>query len=323
MKTEQIINFFDEKLSGKSNSYKDYVKIIGDLTKASPYDYQDLVLNYIKVGLSGHKFNIDGYELNTQSDGTNSHRFIELFLSLIISLTRREFITPIVYIDEPELGLHPKLNERLIHNIHSLYRSFKKNNTKKQLGKYATPYPTVIMSTHSPNILKAIIRLFKDEREHNIFHFTLNEKRITHVSLLNSRFKDKRFLNIFSDNEARLFFSEFILFVEGETELELFGNLELINKFPFLNRVDVYKTNEVLLKAMNPRNSNASIPHLTIYDADKMVSYDFSDKKFRLKTKEVNLFEIYKNMRFAPFFSPDYHNKRVLSNIITDIPHLI
>lgn len=61
------------------------------------------------------------------------------------------------------------------------------------------------MSTHSPNILKAIIRLFKDEREHNIFHFTLNEKRITHVSLLNSRFKDKRFLNIFSDNEARLF----------------------------------------------------------------------------------------------------------------------
>lgn len=316
LKTEQIINFFDEKLSGKSNSYKDYVKIIGDLTKASPYDYQDLVLNYIKVGLSGHKFNIDGYELNTQSDGTNSHRFIELFLSLIISLTRREFITPIVYIDEPELGLHPKLNERLIHNIHSLYRGFKKNNTKKQLGKYATPYPTVIMSTHSPNILKSIIRLFKDEREHNIFHFTLNEKRITHVSLLNSRFKDKRFLNIFSDNEARLFFSEFILFVEGETELELFGNLELINKFPFLNRVDVYKTNEVLLKAMNPRNSNASIPHLTIYDADKMVSYDFSDKKFRLKTKEVNLFEIYKNMGFAPFFSPHYHNKRVLSNII-------
>lgn len=92
----------------KEQFYKDYVKIIGDLTKASPYDYQDLVLNYIKVGLSGHKFNIDGYELNTQSDGTNSHRFIELFLSLIISLTRREFITPIVYIDEPELGLHPK-----------------------------------------------------------------------------------------------------------------------------------------------------------------------------------------------------------------------
>jgi AAA15 family ATPase/GTPase len=316
IQTEQIIDFFDEKLSEKSSSYKEYVKIIGDLTKASPYDYQDLILNYIKVGLSGHKFNIDGHELNTQSDGTNSHRFIELFLSLIISLTRREFITPIIYIDEPELGLHPKLNEKLVYNIHELYRGFKKNSGSKKLGKYATPYPTVIMSTHSPNILKSIIRLFQGEREHYIFHFSLDMHRLTNVSLLNSRFKDKRFLNIFSDNEARLFFSEFILFVEGETELELFGNLELIKKFPFLNRVDVYKTNEVLLRAMNPRNSNASIPHLTIYDADKMVSYDIQTRQLILKTKEVNLFKIYDRFKFTPFFSQNFQHKKALSNII-------
>lgn len=316
LKTEQIINFFDEKLSEKSSSYKEYVKIISDLTKASPYDYQDLVLNYIKVGLSGHKFNIDGHELQTQSDGTNSHRFIELFLSLIISLTRREFITPVVYIDEPELGLHPKLNEKLIYNLHELYRKFKKNSINKTLGKYATPYPTVIMSTHSPNVLKSIIRLFKGEGEHYIFHFSLGAHRITKICLLNSRFKDKRFLNIFSDNEARLFFSEFILFVEGETELELFGNLELINKFSFLNRVDVYKTNEVLLRAMNPRNSNAPIPYLTVYDADKLVTYDFQDRRFKFRSKEINLLDIYKRYSCTPFFSPNYQNKRILSNII-------
>ncbi|MGS3377095.1 retron Eco8 family effector endonuclease, partial [Klebsiella pneumoniae] len=161
-----------------------------------------------------------------------------------------------------------------------------------------------------------IIRLFKGEGEHYIFHFSLGAHRITKICLLNSRFKDKRFLNIFSDNEARLFFSEFILFVEGETELELFGNLELINKFSFLNRVDVYKTNEVLLRAMNPRNSNAPIPYLTVYDADKLVTYDFQDRRFKFRSKEINLLDIYKRYSCTPFFSPNYQNKRILSNII-------
>lgn len=315
LKTEDIIDFFDDKISHNSNSYKEYVKIIGDLTKASPYSYQDLILNYIKVGLKGHKFNINGFDLSTQSDGTNSHKFIELFLSLIIILTRREFITPIVYIDEPELGLHPKLNERLINNIYNLYDSLKKRNVEKELGRYATPYPTVLMTTHSPNILKSVIKHFKDVGEHSIFHFSLTSDR-TRVSLLNTRFKDKRFLNVFSDNEARLYFSDFILFVEGETELEIFGNMNLVDKFDFLSKVDVYKTNEVMLRSINPKASKAPIPYLNIYDADKMVSYDFQNKQFILKQKEVNLFDIYSKYKNNVYVSPDYAIKETLSKVI-------
>ncbi|PQJ68395.1 hypothetical protein BTO08_05205 [Photobacterium angustum] len=316
LNTEQIIDFFDEKVSNNSNSYKEYVKIISELTNASPYNYQDLVLNYIKVGLSGHKFNIDGFELTTQSDGTNSHKFIELFISLIITLTRREFITPIVYIDEPELGLHPKLNEKLIFNIHNLYKSLKKHTDKKELGKYATPYPTVLMTTHSPNILKSVIKLFRGHNEHNIYHFSLNSDKKTNVSLLNTNFKDKRFLNIFSDNEARLYFSDFILFVEGETELELFGNMSLIDKFDYLNKIDVYKTNEVILRSINPKASKSPTPYLNIYDADKMINYDFTEKSFIIKQKEVNLFEILKRYKYTCFISQNYAIKKSLENIV-------
>ncbi|CAH7266796.1 ATPase_AAA_core domain-containing protein [Vibrio chagasii] len=316
LNTSQIVDFFDERVSKKSNAYKDYVKIVGELTQASPYNYQDMVLNYIKVGLSGHKFNIDGFELSTQSDGTNSHRFIELFLSLIITLTRREYITPIVYIDEPELGLHPKLNERLIYNLHKLYNELKKNTDSKKLGKYATPYPTVLMTTHSPNILKSVIKQFKNDGEHSVFHFGLQSRK-TIVSLLNTKFKDKRFLNVFSDNEARLYFSDFILFVEGETELELFGNMSLVEKYGFLNKVDIYKTNEVMLRSINPRESKAPIPYLNVYDADKMLTYNFDNKEFILKKKEVNLHDLKDRYKYTTFISPNYPIKRALKSILT------
>lgn len=316
LNTNQIIDFFDERVSKKSNAYKDYVKIIGELTQASPYNYQDMVLNYIKVGLSGHKFNIDGFELSTQSDGTNSHKFIELFLSLIITLTRREYITPIVYIDEAELGLHPKLSEKLIYNLHKLYDGLKKNSDSKKLGKYATPYPTVLMTTHSPNILKAVIKQFKNDNEHSVFHFGLMSGK-TIVSLLNTKFKDKRFLNVFSDNEARLYFSDFILFVEGETELELFGNVNLVEKYDFLNKVDIYKTNEVMLRSLNPRVSKAPIPYLNVYDADKMLSYNFDNNEFKLKKKEVNLHELKDRYKYTPFISPKYRMKIVLKSILS------
>jgi len=76
----EIVEFIDSRVSKKSNSYKDYVEKIGNITKTSTYSYQEKVLNYVKVGLEGHTFNIEGEELSFQSDGTNSHKYLELFL---------------------------------------------------------------------------------------------------------------------------------------------------------------------------------------------------------------------------------------------------
>jgi len=313
---DEVVEFFDSKLSSKSNSYKSYIDSIGEITKTSAYSYQELILSYIKVGLEGHTFNIEGKDLDSQSDGTNSHKFIEIFLNLMIALTRREFITPTVFIDEPEIGLHPKRNEQLIENLHKTYRSYKKTANFKEAGKYATPNPKIIFATHSPNIVKTVIKLFSNRDEHQILHFSKKSISGTHVSIMNSHFSDPRFLNVFSDNEARLFFSKFILFVEGETEIEIFGNLKLNNHFKKFNKVDVYRTNEVMLKAINPSISNLSIPYLILYDADKMMTVDHSTGALVFKKSEVNLFDLKKKYSKTFFGSKSHYIKRGLSQIL-------
>lgn len=313
---EEVVDFIDSNISKKSNSYKDYVNTIGSITKATAYDYQDHLLNYIKVGLEGHTFNINGLDLDTQSDGTNSHKFLEIFFSLIITLTRREFITPTIFVDEPEIGLHPMRNEELIDNLHQLYRNLKSVSPQWERGKYKTPYPTIIFSTHSPSILKIIIKQFNKTNEHKVFHFTSCKNSMTSCSIMKSYFDDDRFINVFGDTEARLFFSNFILFVEGETELELFGNLSLKRIFPFLSKIDIYKTNEVMLKATKPSNSNVLIPYLVLYDADKMIDVNPDNGAISFLSKEVNIPLITSEYKKSFWGSKKYDDHKKLSNIL-------
>ncbi|MEG1186103.1 MAG: retron Eco8 family effector endonuclease [Eubacterium sp.] len=314
---DDLVNYIDSNISGKSNSYREYVNSIRKVTRAAAYNYQDLILNYIKVGLDGQTFNINGYDLITQSDGANSYQFLEVFLSLTIILTRREFITPIVFIDEPEIGLHPKRSEELIQKLHDIYRGFKNDGQFRQDGKYKNPFPVMIFTTHSPNILKTVIKSFNHPHEHSIFHFSSTKDQQTISNKMNSQFEDARFLNVFSDNEARLFFSNFILFVEGETELELFGNYLLKMIYPFLNNIDVYRTNEVYLKAINPSRSNVAVPYLVLYDADKMIDIDLSDGKVIFKKKEVDLFSYRDKYKSSYWGSKKYYHKMALDAVLS------
>lgn len=314
---DELVDYIDSNISGKSNSYKEYVNSIRKVTRTAPYNYQDLILNYIKVGLEGQTFNINGYDLITQSDGANSYQFLEIFLSLTIILTRREFITPVVFIDEPEIGLHPKRSEELIQKLHDIYRGFKNDSLERQDGKYKNPFPVFIFTTHSPNILKTVIKSFKNLGEHSVFHFSSNKNQQTISNKMNSRFDDARFLNVFSDNEARLFFSNFILFVEGETELELFGNYLLKTIYPFLNNIDVYRTNEVYLKAINPSRSNVAVPYLVLYDADKMIEVDLIDGKVVFKKKEVDLFFYRDKYKSSYWGSKKHYHKMALDTVLS------
>lgn len=309
------IDYINSKISPKSSSYKDYIEKISEITKTSPYEYEEKILNYIKIGLDGHTFNIEGNKLDSQSDGTNSHKYLEVFLSLMIALTRREYIQPTIYIDEPEIGLHPKRNEELILNLFNTYDSYKNRTDVKEPGRYKTPSPTIILSTHSPNIVKMVIKLFSGEDEHKIFQLT-KKSNSTVARTINSYYNDKRFLNVFSDNEARLFFSQYILFVEGETELEIFGNLLLNKRFESLRCIDVYRTNEVMLKAINPSNSNLSIPYLILYDADKMISISKKNGAITFLTKEVNLFDELKRNKFSIWNTEQYKLKKSLIGIV-------
>jgi predicted ATP-dependent endonuclease of OLD family len=316
LQQKDMINFIDSNISENSKSYSDFVEKIQSITKTTDYSYQEKVLNYVKVGLAGHTFNVEGETLSMQSDGTNSHKYLELFLNLLISLTRREYITPTVFIDEPEIGLHPKRNEELIYKLYDVYSSFKKTEDKRQIGKYKTPYPKILFSTHSPNILKYIVRLFENDQQ--IIHFSKLNEDSTKISVMNSHYDDPRFLNIFSDNEARLFFSHFILFVEGETEIEIFGNVKLARNFPILRKVDVYRTNDVVLKYVNPSYSNLSIPYLVLYDADMLLKVNVVTEKLYFTNRKINLLVKARKLGRSIYGTKQYYQKK---DIIEELKH--
>ncbi len=206
---------------------------------------------------------------------------LEVVLKLLITLTRREYITPTVFIDEPEIGLHPKLNESLISNVSNILKSFEKTRKGLEPGRYKTPHPKIIFSTHSPNILKSIVKNFRENQQ--ILHFSKEPNKPTIVRKLNSVFNDLKFLNLFSDNEARLFFSEYILFVEGLTEFELFSNRKLLDKYEKFKFVDVYMTNGKKVDEINPSYNNAAIPFEVIYDADVSIAINYKEKKITYK----------------------------------------
>ncbi len=317
LKSEDIIDYIDKSISDKSRSYGDFIEKVQRITSTTKYSYHDKILNYVKVGLEGHTFTIEGEGLSRQSDGTNSHKYLELFLDLLISLTRREYITPTVYIDEPEVGLHPKRNEELIYKLHSIYSLYKNTSGDRVVGKYKTPYPRVLISTHSPNIVKYIVRLF--DKNQQIVHFSKKKRESTKLNVLNSQYDDSRFLNVFSDNEARLFFSHFILFVEGETELEIFGNLKLSEKFSVLRKIDVYRTNAVTLKYVNPSYSNLAIPYLVLYDADVLIDVHLKEETITYKSKKINLNTLHSQLLSTYYGSEKYKLKKSIENELKQV----
>ncbi|HCQ2563052.1 TPA: ATP-binding protein, partial [Escherichia coli] len=171
---------------------------------------------------------------------------------------------------------HPKLGEQFITTIHTTYNRYKKSVPEKESGKYSTPYPCLIFSTHAPNILKQTIKLFSTDQQ--ILHFSKKNKHSTKISKLNSQYSDLRFINMFSDNEARLFFSEYILFVEGSTEMEVFQNSSLARIYPDLGRIDIYASDDVMLRNINPTYSQAAIPFLIVKDIDKVIKLDYKNE---------------------------------------------
>ncbi|MEH6465588.1 MAG: retron Eco8 family effector endonuclease [Shewanella psychromarinicola] len=273
---ESVIAFFDESInSEKDNSYRKYINDLDNIISTKPSTQKEKILTYIKAGLKGYKFEIDESELKFQSDGTNSFHFIKTFLKILITISKREYITPFVFVDEPEIGLHPKMNEILIHEINSHY-NYKTNESENIIR------PRVFLTTHSPNIVKEVIKKFRSKQR--VFCFQKLSKSSTKIYLLNSTYDSESFINIFSDNEARLFFSSFILFVEGETELEAFGNMRLSEHFPHLKNVDIYKSSSnVVGERINPSYSNSAIPYMFLFDADKAITIEGTPKRFTLK----------------------------------------
>lgn len=272
-------SFIDQQMGSTKGNFNQYLQQITSVINVKEFSHQQKIISFIKAGLKGDQFVINGEDTSLQSDGTNSFSYINTLLKLLVLISNSEYIAPFIFIDEPELGLHPKKCEALIHDIFASMQNTEKVNTK------------IILATHSPNIVKEVVKKFSANQR--IIHFSKARNSTTKMQVMNSQYGGNNFLSTFGENEARLFFSDFILFVEGETELEFFGNLKLQEHFPLLKTVDIYKSSSnTISEKLNPSYANTSIPYLFLFDADKAYDFSVGTKNILSFKKNGGLFDL-------------------------------
>ncbi|MDA2626995.1 retron Eco8 family effector endonuclease [Bacillus cereus] len=218
------------------------------------YTNQEKFLTAVKLQLGGERLQFKYKDLSFFSEGTNSFNYLKLFCSLVNKIAEQKLKIPLLLLDEPEAGLHPKY-------IDDLMIDLLKTTNKNQ----------IFIATHSSRILKNIIRMTK---EYNVLH-AIHENDYTNITVVN-QFLDHRERNILSDEEASYYFSNKIVFVEGDTELELFNNHNLLELFPYLRTIDFYSfdASTVNLSTIHPKVRNTQIPFLIIVDNDYIFKFN-------------------------------------------------
>jgi hypothetical protein len=122
-----------------------------------------------------------------------------------------------------------------------------------------------------------------------------------------------------TDDHVNAYFSRAILFVEGESELELFSNPFLRTLFPDFRFIDVFKamTDNMVLAIMDPKKVNTTTPYLCLIDMDKVVNYDISTNSFKMKlhihdgNKEI--FRYRNKNQCEPYI---YHHKKRIDAMV-------
>ena len=222
-----------------------------------------------QVFFSGDEIYQKGKNPSYYSTGTNSVKYLEVLLLIVDELSKAKLKEPLLLIDEPEISLHHCYIDELTTTISKL-----------------TGRANFIISTHSPRIIKNII-------------VGIDEVYLYKVSLLGkyTRLKKMKSFTEYSpnskyrvtDDHINSYFSKVAVFVEGETELELFSNPYLKALFPALEKVDVFKgvSDKPVLNIMNPRTVGTNTPYLVLIDMDKALLYNIKNNKFALRKEYI------------------------------------
>lgn len=247
-KLNEIINVFNAAgVSVKPSTSKEFAKIL------------------TKTFFSGESIYQKGKRLNYYSAGTNSVKYIELLIKSIEAISKTKLKEPIVLFDEPEISLHTNY-------LDELAESFICVDSRLSL----------FISTHSPRLIKNIIASSESAAIYNIklvdgYSHIYRMKKFSQYSPV-SKYRVE-------DDHINSYFSRCILFVEGETELELFSNPYIKMLFPKFRSVDVFKamSDTPILNIMNPQLSKSQTPYVCLIDIDKAISYDEKLNFFSLK----------------------------------------
>ncbi|APH66856.1 hypothetical protein BAX60_05125 [Bacillus subtilis] len=272
----EIEKFFDEFYS---NNYSRFTKVIEQVMENSNINIKrfkpkELFSHIYKLQLGGEKFQYQDTKLEFFSDGLNSFSYITLLISLVKELSDSTLKEPTIILDEPEIGLHPQKIDEVTNTLNGKIKRIRESDSSLNY----------IVATHSPRLIRNVVN---SPLSSNIYHLKMVDN-YTRINKLNDFIENDEKL-LLSEKEASFYFSKGILFVEGQTELELFQHPLLRDIYPVLNKIDVFSfdSNNVKLNTVLPSEKNTSIPYIVLYDLDKILCIN-EHNRISIKGDSIN-----------------------------------
>ncbi|MGY5218523.1 retron Eco8 family effector endonuclease [Enterococcus hirae] len=260
--------------------FKEYIQLLDKFFKEQDLKiFQDSntnkVISLLQLYFGGSTFVNKNKALEYYSDGTNSKNYILFlaYISYIVSMKRLKDVS--VVLDEPEIGLHPRMIDELMDSI--VTYSSKVN---------------FILFSHSPRLTSHVLKNLGD-----VYKLSIRDN-YTQINKLVKN-KDLRTRLLVTEREASFLYSDFLLLTEGITEYEVFTNNYLQKLFPILKAIDVISTdsNNVIIDLINPEYNNSEIPYLILIDLDKIITFNpEKTNDFKLKFKSLN-YTVIKNKK--------------------------
>lgn len=265
---ESIIVKFDEVFEAVyGKKYIDSKKILQsvfseNMISIDKYHFEDKLASAFSIRFGGKNFLINDRGLDFYSDGTNSFKYLVMLISLIPQISSTSCKFPIILVDEPEIGLH---NTFICEFVSCVCRNIKQN-------------ALLFTSTHSPKIISE----FANSKEKYALYKVNNYRLYSTIRKMNLSWLESKAL--VSIKETECYFSDYLVYVEGETELQVFNNPYILSLYPKLSKVHFYSTdsNDSRLSNAYVNTLNLGIDYKVIVDIDKIINYNC--KKFKLKS---------------------------------------
>lgn len=299
---EKVVEILDTAFESIYNKYEKSKKFVEKLFKDNQialdkyHNIQRFKYMFMTI-FGGEDFLNDGKNLDFYSDGINSFLYIKLLFSIICHISSLSCKSPLILLDEPEIGLHEAKIEELVDVI--------SNTINKNVF--------VLINTHSPKI---ILELIANDNKINIYRLFL-KKSHTQLRCLDVNWL-RSLRHVITTKETSCYFSDYLLFVEGESEYQLFKNKNLRKLFPFINKIHIYPygSNNAIIKYVCPLYVNIGIPYVTILDIDKIIKFKKNKDKYFAYTSSEELnplksIKINKQDKLR-YFSPKKETKKSL-----------
>lgn len=312
---EQMIDLLNDTFAQIFGSkYSDVEKEISEIFEKQKitfdkYHFDSKFKSAFAMRFGGITFKYDNMNLDFFSDGTNSYKYLLLFIELVSKITIHSSKYPIILLDEPEIGMHPSYISEFVECV----------------CKCIPNNALLMMNTHSPQLIKDMIKTVSDRNNtsfitiYHVYYYRL----YTHLKKMKLEFLFSN-KEIISLNETNCYFYNAIVYVEGSTEMQLFNNKFLRLLFPKLKQVCFYATgsNGTQIKTVSADIINLGTDYYYLVDIDKIIRYDHSKHVYtpcyREKMNPLNNVRTKKKLNYN-YYNAKHFQKKDCLDIIEEL----